>query len=89
MVYVDNQKNKYRCMVMCHMIADTEKELHEMAGKIGIKRKWFQGKGIKHYDICLTKRTLAIQNGAKEITPHELVSIIKKTKQNERKSDNT
>lgn len=67
-VYVDFSKNKYRGMIMCHMIADNLNELHEMADKIGIKRKWFQdSKTHPHYDICQSKKRLAIKNGAVEI----------------------
>ncbi len=36
-VYVDDMKVKYGRMIMCHMVADTINELHEMADKIGIK----------------------------------------------------
>ncbi len=50
---------------MCHMIADTEAELHAMAYRLGIARRWFQG---DHYDICLSKRGLAVGFGAREIT---------------------
>jgi hypothetical protein len=77
-VYVDDQENKYGRMVMCHMIADTEDELHEMADKIGVPRRWFQNKpGHPHYDICLTKRKKAVSFGAKEITAKEAVAILK------------
>ena len=51
-VYVDNMRAPYRRMIMCHMIADTEAELHAMADSIGVARKWYQG---DHYDICLAK----------------------------------
>lgn len=64
-VYVDSMKAKYGRMVMCHMIADTEEELHKMAKRIGVARKWYQD---NHYDICLSKKRLAISFGAKEIT---------------------
>ena len=67
-VYVDSGKYPYRNMLMCHMFADTLKELHEMADKIGINRKWFQDKKIlPHYDICQSKKKLAIQNGAEAV----------------------
>lgn len=64
-VYVDNMKAKYGRMIMCHMLADTDEELREMADKLGIPQKWHQG---NHFDICLTKRALAVQLGAVEVT---------------------
>ncbi len=69
-VYVDNMKANFGRMVMCHMVADSLDELHEMADKIGMKRKWFQPRDgvMAHYDISLSKRALAVQHGAKEIT---------------------
>jgi hypothetical protein len=33
--------------IVCHMIADTEAELHAMAARIGVARRWCQG---DHYD---------------------------------------
>ena len=72
-VYVDDMyrypMGQFRRMKMSHMIADTEEELHEMADKIGVARKWYQG---DHYDIAIVKRKLAVQFGAKEITLREL-----------------
>lgn len=72
-VYVDDMyrypMGRYRGMQMSHMIADTEEELHAMASKIGVARKWYQG---DHYDICRSKRTLAVKNGAIEITIRQL-----------------
>lgn len=38
-VYVDDMKAKVGQMVMCHMVADTEPELHAMADKIGVARE--------------------------------------------------
>lgn len=73
-VYVDDFNAPYRNMTMCHMMADTLDELHEMADKIGVNRKWFQGKQPwLHYDICLSKKKLAIRYGAIEITAREMV----------------
>ena len=71
-VYVDNYRAKFGRMVMCHMAADTLEELHEMAEKIGMNRSWFQE---DHYDVSLTRRKLAIEYGAKEVTSRELVKI--------------
>lgn len=75
MVYVDNMRAPYGRMIMCHMSADTEKELHRMARRIGVARRWYQG---DHYDICLSKRKLAVVLGAKEITQREIVGIVRK-----------
>ncbi|HEC66154.1 MAG TPA: DUF4031 domain-containing protein [bacterium] len=79
MVYVDNMKAPYRRMLMCHMAADTVEELHEMADHIGIQRKWFQNKPrFPHYDICQTKKALAIGAGAIAITQKELVTFFRR-----------
>jgi hypothetical protein len=57
-------------MLMCHMIADSEAELHAMADRIGVSRRWFQAppRHDPHYDIALSKRALAVAAGAVEIT---------------------
>lgn len=77
-VYVDSAKNPYRGMIMCHMMADSLDELHEMADQIGVQRKWFQSKSIPHYDICISKRMLAIKHGALEIDRRKLIELVKK-----------
>lgn len=83
-VYVDDMHKTtmghYGRMKMCHMVTDTVEELHQMADKIGVKRKWYQGppKSINpHYDICLAKRVVAVENGAVEVTMREAVTIMK------------
>lgn len=68
-VYVDDMRAKFRRMIMCHMVADTEEELHAMADTIGVARRWFQG---DHYDIALSKRALAVKAGAVEISKRQL-----------------
>jgi len=78
-VYVDRAINQYGRMMMCHMTADTLDELHAMADAIGIRRKWFQADAsLPHYDICKSKRALAIANGAREIDWRELAAMIKR-----------
>lgn len=69
-VYVDDMKAKYGRMVMCHMVADTDEELHQMADRIGVSRRWHQAppKHDSHYDIALSKRAAAVEAGAVEIT---------------------
>jgi len=72
MVYVDDMEAGFGRMIMCHMLPSSRsdsdiEELHRMAGRIGIVRKWFQDKRIPHYDICKSKRVLAVNAGAIEI----------------------
>lgn len=65
-------------MIMCHMIADTDDELHEMAVIIGIHTKWWQSPektSGSHYDIALSKRALAVKSGAVEITLRQCAAM--------------
>lgn len=72
-VYVDDQRAKLGFMVMCHMLADSDTELHAMADAIAVLRKWHQAppKHDSHYDIALTKRNLALAAGAIPITKRQ------------------
>lgn len=74
-VYVDDMRAEFGEMTMCHMIADTRRELMEMVDKIGVQRKWIQRADTyqEHFDICLSKRKLAVREGAVELTQKELV----------------
>jgi hypothetical protein len=80
-VYVDDMKAPFGRMIMCHMVADTEEELHTMADLIGIDRKWYQypeKTRYPHYDIALSKRALAVKAGAKEIRMRECPEICRR-----------
>lgn len=63
---------------MCHMLADTVDELHAMADRIGVERRWFQGRKTPHYDVCLSKRAQAVRLGAVEVGRREVVELVKK-----------
>lgn len=78
-VYVDDMRAPYGRMFMCHMVADTDEELHAMAALIGVARRWHQKAGTpqSHYDICLSKRAKAVAAGAIEITMRETGRIIR------------
>lgn len=70
-VYVDDMRAPFSRMVMCHMLADSDEELHAMAARIGVARKWWQSPektSGSHYDIALCKRSMAVGFGAIEIT---------------------
>ena len=77
-VYVDDMKAPYGRMVMCHMIADTTEELLEMADRIGVARRWIRDEGDahEHFDIAMSKRALAVEYGAREVTMFELVDLL-------------
>lgn len=77
-VYVDDMQANFGRMKMCHMVADSTKELLEMVDKIGVQRKWIQKQNTpqEHFDICLSKKQLAINYGAIEISFSELGRFI-------------
>lgn len=68
-VYVDDMYlyplGRFRRMKMSHMFAHTDEELHQMADRIGLARRWFQG---DHYDVSIGLRKKAINAGAVEVT---------------------
>lgn len=76
----------------CHLIADTEDELHAFAAGIGLARAWYQQpKGVLggppipsslkaqfwHYDVTASRRAAAVRAGAIEVTRRQLLEIIK------------
>jgi Protein of unknown function (DUF4031) len=82
-VYVDDMKAGYGRMKMCHMIATDTNELHEMADRIGVDRKWHQAppKHDSHYDIALSKRALAVAAGAVEITMKQCACMVRRLRE--------
>jgi hypothetical protein len=68
-VYVDAPIWIFGRMKMCHMKADSTEELVAMADAIGAPRKWIQYPGTikEHYDVCKSKRALAVRLGAIEV----------------------
>lgn len=82
-VYVDDMRAPFGRMVMCHMIADTDDELHAMADRIGVARRWHQhaGSWLSHYDISKSKRALAVQAGAVEIDKRQLAAILRQRRE--------
>lgn len=89
MVYVDNFNAPFGGMTMCHMIADTTEQLLKMVDKIGVQRKWIQyaGTANEHFDICLSKKKLAIKYGAKEINFREYATMVNEKESKLNKSD--
>lgn len=78
-VYVDDMRAPFGRMVMCHMLADTDAELHAMADQVGVARKWHQKAGTphSHYDVALSKRALAVRLGALEIDRRGVAAVVR------------
>jgi hypothetical protein len=77
-VYVDDMRAQYGRMIMCHMCADTTKELKEMAQKVGVSPRWIQHQGTwkEHFDICLSKRARVIEFGAVPISRRDYARFV-------------
>ena len=84
MVYVDMLLNYgWKLGPSCHLLADSEDELHDFAAKIGMKRSWFQDGDthtMPHYDLVASRRKLAVKNGAIEIDRKQLCERIENYK---------
>ena len=68
-VYVDSLRHygfvfRGRPTRTCHMIADTESELAEMAHKLALPLDWRHEKHRQHYDLTESWRKKAIKKGA-------------------------
>lgn len=83
MIYVDEimscrQTSKWPYGRACHLMADSIEELHEFAGRLGLKRSWFQEKSLPHYDLTAGMRSRAVRLGASEIDRNKFVEITRK-----------
>lgn len=77
-VYVDAMRAPLQGrpgLLLCHMIADTHKELLAMGEAIGMRKAWLQKEGHwdEHYDVGQTKRATAVRLGACQVSQRELV----------------
>jgi hypothetical protein len=83
-VYVDPDRpclrNKYwNYDSSCHLFADSIIELHLFAGKMGLKKGWFQNsKRLPHYDLTRTRRIQAVRQGAIEVNLRFVVDQMEK-----------
>jgi hypothetical protein len=89
-VYVDDSRIPAKVgrheSTWCHLIADSQAELHEFAMQLGLRRSYFQpgtprGDGspspLWHYDVTEGKRKQAVALGAVQITWRDSVRIIR------------
>jgi hypothetical protein len=66
-VYVDDAIHPWRGMKWCHLFSADLDELHEFAGRLGLKRAWFQQPpkaSWPHYDTIAKRRGVALGMGA-------------------------
>ena len=71
-VLVDDAIWPFRGRLWCHLVSDTSyDELHELAQRLGIPRRGFQG---DHYDVPAELRDDAIALGAQPVTGRELIT---------------
>lgn len=100
-VYVDNANIDAHVgrikSLWSHLTADTPTELHEFAARIGLARRWYQGrcKSAKaghcdqlagscvhfHYDVTASKRGEAIARGAVEVDLRRMGEILRARRQ--------
>ena len=80
MVYVDRLRDwGWRLGPSCHLVADTNEELHEFAARLGMKRKWFQRySSYPHYDLTAGMRAKAVKIGAVELGDRPFAEMVKK-----------
>lgn len=87
-VFVDQPIHIWKNIKWCHLTADTLSELHEFAGRLGLKQSWFQNHDlIPHYDITETKRQKAIALGAIPISTSEAGKRVRKARKEQKKSN--
>ena len=90
-IYVDtlfpcltNKNWKYN--ESCHLIGDTEEELHNFAKKLGLKREWLhEHPKLNHYDLTKNTRAKAVKKGAIKINSRTLVSMMRKNNEKNKK----
>lgn len=85
-VYVDTlmvclQSKQWPWPKSCHMFIDPntpDRVLHDFAAKLGLKRSWYQTSSrLPHYDLNASKRRQAVEMGAVECTPREMVAVMR------------
>jgi hypothetical protein len=85
-VYVDRLMHhgwrlRGRLVKSCHLMADSEEELHNFARRIGLRRSWAHQGSVLHYDLTSRRRADAIRAGAKEIDHGEdYLALLKRLK---------
>jgi len=82
-VYVDSLRHirpsrRWPSKTHCHMWADSQLELFDMAEKLGLSDRWFQAhRRLPHFDLVASKRERALEMGALSQGNAEIVAKMK------------
>jgi hypothetical protein len=81
--YVDSVKSYpdagLRFTEFCHLLADTQDELHTIAAQLGVPRRFFQEHPWRwHYDLPAHLRDQAIGFGAVELSMREVAELLRR-----------
>lgn len=75
----------WRFAEFCHLLADSPDELHAMAERIGVPRRFFQDHPWRwHYDLPEHIRVKAISHGALEVSMHEVGALLRRRRVDQR-----
>lgn len=90
-VYVDDAIWPWRGDLWCHLMADTDEELHAFGERLGLKRIWLQHRPARpwldHYDLPGYGRDQAIELGAIPVERREIVELIRRKRAAARSAD--
>lgn len=81
-VYVDDAIWPWRDRLWCHLVADTDEELHAFGERLGLQRAWLQHRPARpwldHYDLPDYGRERAIELGATPVDRRQIVAVIRR-----------
>jgi hypothetical protein len=82
---VDEPIWPFRDRLWCHLVSDASyEELHDLAGRLGIPRRAFQG---DHYDLPAELRERAVGLGAQPVSGRELITRLRASGLRRRRDD--
>ena len=62
----------------CHLLADTRDELHDLADRLQVPRRFFQDHPWRwHYDLPSHLRAQAVTLGAVEVDMHQVGALLR------------
>jgi hypothetical protein len=82
-VYVDDAIWNFAGRKWCHLMADSEEELHRFAARLGVHRSSYQGPpktAAPHYDITGFERDRAIRMGALAVSRAEILAVYRRVR---------